>query len=196
MKSGSQLSFGGEFKRRLVHGGEHSIGKRKVARPVSTRKAMHVTLRSSHAVGELSFRRSSNLQFIETLLPRVGKKWGVRIYRVSVNGNHIHLALKADQREGFQNFLRVVGAQIARFITGARRGKPFGQRFWDLPAFSRIVEWGKGFETLSKYVRQNVLETLSVTPYQPRKKRSEREKLKPQNPNPKKIQQGLVNEDE
>ena len=97
---------------------------------------MHVTLRSSNAVGELSFRRSCNLQFIENLLPRVGKKWGVRIYRVSVNGNQIHLALKADHRKGFQNFLRVVGAQIARFITGAKRGKPYGKRFWDLPAFT------------------------------------------------------------
>ena len=168
MRAGSQLSFGGDFKQALVHGGEYSKGKRKSLRPISTKKPMHVTLRSSEAVGKLSFRQTRNLSFIENLLPGVAKKWGIRLYRVSINGNHLHFALKAETCRGFQNFLRVVSAQVARFVTGARRGKPFGKRFWDLPAFTRIVEWGKAFSQLCDYVVQNVLETIGAIEYRPR----------------------------
>ncbi len=37
--------------------------------------------------------------------------------------------------------LRVLSAQVATFVTGAKKGKPFGKRFFDLPAFTRIGEW-------------------------------------------------------
>ena len=129
---------------------------------------MHVTMRSSEARGKLSFRHARNLAFIRKLLPDTARKWGIQIYKLSINGNHFHFLIKANTRRGFQNFLRVVSAQVATFVTGARKGKPFGKRFWDLPAFSRIVEWGKAFGLAKDYVVQNILETLGLTEYQPR----------------------------
>src|ERR1043165_3876098 len=172
MRCPAQLSFGGDFKCSLVYGGEHSVGKRKKARPIHTKKPMHITLRSSEAVGGRSFRRFANLKFIEELLPRIAKRWGITLYKQSINGNHIHLALRTLTRRGLQNFLRIISGQIARFVTGARRGKPFGKRFWDLPAFSRIAEWGNAFKALKRYVEQNVWETLGLIPYQKRNQKN------------------------
>ncbi len=159
------------FKHSLVHGGEYSIGKRKKFRPFNTRKPIHLTLRSSYAVGSYSFRTKKNEAFISKLITSLSRKWGIRIYNHSINCNHLHFNLRAYTRRGFQNFLRVLSAQVATFVTGAKKGKPFGKRFFDLPAFTRIGEWGKPFKTITDYVVQNVREASGLVPYQPRKPR-------------------------
>ena len=178
MKARSQLLLSEDFEMSLVHGGEYSVGKRKKSRPVTTKRPMHITMRSSEARGKLSFRHARNLAFIRNLLPHVARKWGIKIYQLSINGNHLHFLLKASHRKGFQNFMRVVSAQIATFVTGAKKGKPFGKRFWDLPAFSRVVEWGKAFGAAKRYVIQNVLETLGVIDYRPRQSEKRTKKCK------------------
>lgn len=178
MKSSRQLFLDKSFKQKLVHGGELGFGKRKVARPLSTKKAMYATLRSSVAVGKYSLRVPRHRVFIEKLFATTAKKWGIRIYNVSINGNHLHFVLKGDTRRGIQNFLRILSAQIATFVTGARKGKPFG-RFWDAPAWTRILEWGQDFKRAIGYVTQNVLETLGIIRYIPR---SEKKRLKILNP--------------
>ena len=163
-----QLLLDDSFKYSPVHGGEHSVGKRKKSRPLNTRKPIHLTLRSSYAVGKHSFRTKRNEAFISKLIKELSRKWGIRIYKHSINSNHLHFSLKALTRRGFQNFLRVLSAQVATFVTGAKKGKPFGKRFFDLPAFTRIGEWGKAFKTLTDYVVQNVMEARGLIAYQPR----------------------------
>ena len=108
-----------------LHGGEYARGKRKKARPISTKKPIHLTLRSSYAVGVYSFRTKRNREFISALIRSLSRKWGIRIYEFSINSNHIHFALRTLTRKGFQNFLRTLGSQIATFVTGARKGRPF-----------------------------------------------------------------------
>ena len=164
-----QLLLDDSFKYLPVHGGEHSVGKRKKSRPLNTRKPIHLTLRSSYAVGNYSFRTKKNEAFISKLITSLSRKWGIRIYKHSINSNHFHFSLRATTRRGFQNFLRVLSAQVATFVTGAKNGNPFGKHFFDLPAFTRIAEWGEAFKTLTNYVVQNVLEASGVIPYQPRK---------------------------
>ena len=169
-----QLLLDDSFIFSPLHGGEYAIGKRKEARPISTKKPIHLTLRSSYAVGVYSFRTKRNREFISALVRSLSRKWGIRIYEFSINSNHLHFALRTLTRKGFQNFLRTLGSQIATFVTGARKGKPFGKRFFDLPAFTRIAEWGKAFERLKAYVIQNVLEANGVISYQPRKAKGAR----------------------
>lgn len=55
-------------------------------------------------------------------------------------GNHFHLKLKPPTRECFQKFLRSIRGRIARLVTGAKKGKSFGQKFWDELAFSRVLK--------------------------------------------------------
>ncbi len=164
-----QLLLDDSLKFSPLHGGEYSIGKRKKSRPINTRKPIHLTLRSSYTVGKNSFRTKKNEGFTSKLIKELSRKWGIRIYKHSINSNHLHFSLRAYTRRGFQNFLRVLSAQVATFVTGAKKGNPFGKRFFDLPAFTRIVEWGKAFKTLTDYVAQNVREASGLIPYQPRK---------------------------
>ena len=65
---GRQLDmFGG---RREQHGGDVARGRRKVERPISTKTAMHVTLRAERALGRWSFLRKENARFIEALITK------------------------------------------------------------------------------------------------------------------------------
>ena len=130
---------------------------------------MHVTLRSSRARGRWSLLQKSTARFIEALIAKAGRRWRVKVYERANVGNHLHLLVKAESRDGFANFLRVLGAQIATHVTGARRGKALGVRFWDLPAWSRLVEGD--FRSVRAYIVKNSLEALRLVPYAPRPRR-------------------------
>lgn len=127
---------------------------------------MHVTMRSSLAVGPLSL--FNHRTYIEQQLHRIGRKFGVKIYKHGLSGNHLHMTVLARTRKAFQDFLRVLTGTIARRVTGAQKGKPFGKRFWDLLAWSRIIEWGVDFRRAIEYVAMNQLEGLGVIAYQAR----------------------------
>lgn len=53
-------------------------------------------------------------------------------------GNHLHLKVKFKDRRRFQQFLKSFSALLAREITGAKKGNPFG-KFWDGLVFTRIL---------------------------------------------------------
>lgn len=164
-----QLLLSPEFTLKLVHGGEHSVGRRKSIRPFSSKKPIHATMRSSWALGRYSLRRMETQNFIRATVRRLSEKWGVTVYEISINSNHLHFVVRAKTRQGFQNFLRVVAGQVACFVTKARKGIALKKRFWDLPAFTRLAEWGKAFQSAKRYVVQNILEAAGIIPYTPRR---------------------------
>lgn len=95
---------------------------------------------------------------LKKLEARVARRWGVRVYRSANSGNHLHLLVRAPTRDQFQGFLREFSGLAARLVTGAKKGNPFGKRFWDALAYSRIVEWGRAYFEAKYYVIQNELE--------------------------------------
>jgi REP element-mobilizing transposase RayT len=177
MKRAQQLRFFDDFNKSFAHGGEYSIGKRKSRRPITTKKAMHVTLRSSHAIGKLSFLRKENASIVKFLLQSVSKRHHVRVYRYAINGNHLHLLIQGQRREGIQNFFRVFSGQLAEKITKAHRGDAFKGKFWDNLLFSRIVEWGKAFAIVCRYILRNELEANGTIAYTPRKKKIKKSEI-------------------
>ncbi len=54
-------------------------------------------------------------------------------------------------------FLRSFSGEVARAVTGARKGKPFG-KFWDALAHSRVITGRKSFEIIDRYIFANQLE--------------------------------------
>ena len=148
---------------RTEHGGCLCQGKRKVGRPISTKKAMHLVFRSDNAVKELSFLNHEGL--VRKLLKENAKRFYVEVYETSVNNNHLHFLVKAKDREGFKNFLRAFTGILAKKML---KGKPSLSRFWSETIFSRIVEWGKAFKTAQNYVLQNTLEARGLIAYKPR----------------------------
>ena len=123
---------------RTQHGGASTKGHRKLERPLSTKRWIHLVLKSDKAKGFLSFLHAKNKTWVEGILRAKAKKFGVRIDQMVNMGNHFHLKIKISSREGMGQFLKSTTTQIARKLTGARRGKPFG-RFWQGLAFTRVL---------------------------------------------------------
>ena len=121
-------------------------------------------------VKEFSLTRRENRSFVEKLLLPLSKRYGIRLYRYSINSNHIHLLIRIPHRKDFQNFMRVLAGKIAQKITKAIKGKRFGKRFW-MPVFTRIVAWGKAFEIAVSYIELNTKEAIGLIPYTVRKHR-------------------------
>jgi REP element-mobilizing transposase RayT len=137
-----------------THGGEASRGRRKGARPVATKRPMHVILRSSRARGEWNFLRRAHATRVKGIAHSTARRFGVRLHRFENVGNHLHLIVQAKRRADFQNFLRVLAQAVCFLVTKARKGSPIG-KFWDALAFSRVVEWGRDYLNLLEYLRKN-----------------------------------------
>ncbi len=149
-----QQNFSFITSTKLTHGGEPSRGKRKTARPLKTNKPIHVVLRANKSTLKTRERK------IRELLKRYGEKFNIRIYRSSINSNHIHLLLVSTRRLNFQHFLRSITGLIARLMG---KGK-----LWEYLAFSRVADWGKQYRTLVKHIQMNVLEASGIVSYKPR----------------------------
>jgi REP element-mobilizing transposase RayT len=140
---------------RTAHGGECHRGRRKLERPVSTRRPMHVVLTSRRARGGWSLRKHDRI--VRDVLRRMARRFDVRIYDFANVGSHLHLVLRVRRREAFQGFLRSFAGIVARRITGAERGRRSGH-FFDGLAWSRIVGWGRDYLGLRHYVFRNQIE--------------------------------------
>ncbi len=152
--------FGGLVHSELTrsnHGGSDARGHRKVERPVSTRRPMHLTLHSDRARGAWSLRRHERA--VHRALRACAKRSGIKIYDFANVGSHLHLLVRARRRAAFQSFLRSFAGIVARKVTGARRGRPLqGGAFWSALAWSRVVAWGRDYWGVRHYIFRNHLE--------------------------------------
>src|SRR5712672_2799381 len=123
---------------RTEHGGAVRRGRRKLERPVSVRRPMHVVLTSQQARGPWSLRKHARA--VRDALRSMARRFEIRIYDFANVGTHLHLLVRARRRESFQAFLRSFAGIVARRVTGARRGRPAGHFFTGL-AWSRVVSW-------------------------------------------------------
>jgi REP element-mobilizing transposase RayT len=145
---------------RTEHGGAVRSGMRKLERPVSGRKPMHVTLHSKRAKGPWSMRRHE--RGVLQALRACARRSGVRVYDFANVGSHLHLLVRARNRDTFQAFLRSFAGIVARVVTGARRGRPApGGRFWSALAWSRVITWGREYWTVRHYIFRNEIEGTS-----------------------------------
>jgi REP element-mobilizing transposase RayT len=168
-----------QLNTRTEHGGSTRRGRRKIARPVATRRPMHVVLHSTRAAGPWSLRKRKADIAIRAAMRALASSHGIRIYEFANAGSHLHLLLRAKHRRSFQDFLRAFAGVIARRITGACRGRAVG-RFWDELAYSRVVSWGREFGSVRDYVIRNELETLGRLPYRTRRRSRTRVRAAPE----------------
>jgi REP element-mobilizing transposase RayT len=154
-------------------GGSKSLKRAnaRAARPISMKRPMHLVMRSALATGELSFLRAKRARRIETLVHRLGKKTGVKVYRFANSGNHLHFIVLPKSRDAFKAYIKAITGIIARITLEAERGNAKGLRFWDAKPYTRILEWGRDFRAACRYVLKNTLEALGFISYQPRVKK-------------------------
>jgi REP element-mobilizing transposase RayT len=124
----------------------------------------HLVLKSRLPI--LKLKRNKAL--IANLLFKTSERFRIKIYNNSLNSNHIHLLVKAQNQKDLHNFLRLFAGQVAQRISHAVKGKKNSNSFWLKPVWKRIVHWGRDFLNLHNYIYRNQLETLGLIPYLPR----------------------------
>ncbi len=178
-KSHRQLLLDPSLASCYQHGGSLGIGKRKIARPIATRRPMHLVFKAEGAKGKLSLLLPQNVKWIDFFKARFTRKFDVKVYEFANAGTHLHFLLRAKTREGFQSFLRAFAGLTALKVTGAGKDHPHGKRFWTYLVYSRILFWGRAFKITQYYVILNRLEATGLIPYEPRKHRSPRTSMPP-----------------
>jgi REP element-mobilizing transposase RayT len=131
-------------------------GRRKIFRPLDRKRRLHIVLKSSHARGTRSF--VNNKLQVASLIEEKAKVYGVVIHGCEIMRDHIHIFVSFKSRELIQSFMKVTTGLIARSITKAAKGKPFGKRFWDGLAFTRIITGRRDFATMRNYLVKNNVE--------------------------------------
>ncbi len=180
MAKKKQLTFIRSARRKIEHGGSLAVGRRRKTRPLNIKQSHHVTMKSYLAVGSRSLFRHKKM--ILKLIKKNSLHFQVKVYEYSINGNHLHLLVKAQSRNGLQNFFRVVAGHTAQKILqehplkpvagGAPETKPGCRKnqrqFWSYLLYSRIVSWGSELRIVANYIQQNTLEFLQIVAYRPR----------------------------
>ncbi len=157
-------------KTSLEFGGSLLKGKRKGKRPITLSKPLHLVMRSDVAVGKLSLRRFQLL--INVRLESYALKFHIKVYKLAINRNHLHLCIQGQDREEIASFLKVFAGILAKKIIAHSNLKI--KKFWTERVFSRVVQWGQDFRGVKAYIYQNILEASGAVPYKPRKRRAKK----------------------
>ena len=107
------------------------------ARPVhAKRHPVHVVLRAGKDVPRL--RKRYLYTAIHAALRAAGAKAAFRVVHISVQGNHLHFLVEADDRDALSRGMQGLAISLARRINRRcrRRGKVFSLRFHATPITS------------------------------------------------------------
>ena len=150
-------SFGPDVE--AQHGGPLRSGQRKTSRPLEPTLPLYLALRSSRARGKWSLQKPTTEGRIQEILRELSQRHGIKVFEYANGGDQIHMILRAKSRAGFQAFLRAFAGLTARLVTGAKKGKPSG-KFWDALTYSRVLAWGKEFDSMRELVGNGNLDAL------------------------------------
>lgn len=173
-KRRKQLAFFDEPKKEF--GGTllkntHARGKR----PLCSKRSLHLILKTENAClkrdarGVACDRRLfKKRQEILALLQKKREQYSIRLHSYFIGANHIHLHISLTRRQRYFAWIRSVTGLIARLFLQAEKGRPSGERFWTHRPFTRIVEAGRDFFGLQRYIEKNELEFWAGVRYRPR----------------------------
>ncbi|MCB0394079.1 MAG: transposase [Bdellovibrionales bacterium] len=144
----------------------------KSERPLDSKKALHLVLKSSQAVGKRSFKSKENEGVVWQIIQTQAKNFGVKIYEYANSGNHLHLLIRVKNRWDYAAFIRSITGLIARYVGRSEKGTPLKRKFWDARPFSRIVSFARReFRQARAYILRNTLEVIGWMPYIARNKK-------------------------
>jgi REP element-mobilizing transposase RayT len=135
-------------------GGELLKGKRKSARPLCTKRTIHLVMRAEEP--KLKRRECE----VREIITKAAKRWGVRIYKWAIAGDHIHLLIRIPTRRAYRYFIQRISGAISLKI-GIK---------WMFRPFTRVVEWGRAFKRAKNYITMNFYEAQGFIEHQPRGK--------------------------
>jgi REP element-mobilizing transposase RayT len=120
-----------------------------------SRHPVHVTMRMLRQVGFL--RSGRRYRAIENALRMARELHGVRIIHFSVQGNHLHLLVEADDAESLTRAMQSLAVRLAIALNRAagRHGKVFADRY-----HSRSLATRREVANALNYVLKNFLHHL------------------------------------
>lgn len=148
MRKAKQLYLPTFSNQSSAYGGSILVGKRKLARPISTKRPMHIVIKASSPIFLKHLRKHQNL------LQRFSKRFQIKIYGSVFNGNHVHLVLGIYNRKQYKEFIRALTGGMAQV---AQKSKLFLSR-----PFTRFISWGKDFKNIRSYLHLNELEADGI----------------------------------
>src|SRR3954462_8464610 len=158
------MSFIESFKKVKCFGGKLlKKSNPKGRRPLSTKKALHLVLKSAVAKGALSLSHFTNKQTIAGLVKSYSKKHGVQLYSYSNNGNHMHAVNRFRSVDAYKRGIKALTGHITYYL---KQSYPelFKKikKFWLYRPWTRIVEWGRDFKKALKYLAINQMEAMGM----------------------------------
>ncbi len=139
-------------------GGGRLLGPRtnpKVRRPIDSKLPLHLVLKSQQSV----LRLPKTYRLVSMEIRRWAAMCGVKIFKVAVEANHIHLAIQVKKRQMWKRFIRGLSGSIARKLMClgySPSGRSKSKGFWRQRPFTRVVRsWRQAFKNLVRYVEMN-----------------------------------------
>ncbi len=164
-------SFGGSLLKR---------GHARTARPLSSKDFTHIVLKSDIAekTDANDLRLSKKRNQITEIISQNTHHFGVRIHKLAIASNHIHLLISFKSRRKYFDWIRRITGLIARLMLKKERGLAGSKQakdiklknklsFWSQRPFTRIVKWGRDFKIVFNYIDKNILKALGFVAYIP-----------------------------
>lgn len=168
MKKSKQLLL--ILQPKMEFGGSLLIGKRKTKRVLSFSKPMHFVFKSDNARNGLAFVKYQK-QVIE-LINNISRVYGIKVYDLAVNFNHIHCVVKLSNCDMYKKWIRHLTSAIVSMMV--QFTKMNLTKFFTLRPYSRIITWGRQFKTVINYQILNQLEVVGLRPKKAVKNRKPR----------------------
>ena len=90
-----------------VFGGALLKGNARIARPLSTKKPVHMVMKSKLAKGERAFTKAKLSKQIEEVVKKLASENNIKLQRYANGGDHLHFVLNISSRKSFNIFLQV-----------------------------------------------------------------------------------------
>lgn len=142
-----QMGFLNDYKKEF--GGLLLVGKRKTARPLSTKAPIHLVIKSYHK----SLFNPGNF-LLEKLIKNQAQNFNIKIYDFALNWSHIHLVIRLRHRSDYVKFIRFLASLLAQKIRSAKKL----EKIFTLRPYTRILTWGRQFKKVLEYQILNQLE--------------------------------------
>lgn len=130
-------------------------GKRKIKRPLSTKRPIHLILRSS----KHDLRK--NERQLTQRWNQLSSKFGIKTYRLVVASNHVHAIVRLHSQRLYNQFIQALTGTLSTRL----------HIKWLTRPTTRIAQWGKDFKRLKQYLHLNFLEANHLIEYQPKRTR-------------------------
>lgn len=84
------------------------------------------------------------------VIRKFAKKFQVKIYAHSFNGNHVHLIIRLYHRDSYSKFIRAISSRISS-IAGFKKA-------FTLRPYTRFIKWGRDLKRALSYIDINRLQ--------------------------------------